>query len=76
MYGLPEQKIGEVVFENIDVSYAEDAEPFRAAMMDGVEDVKKIGIFAKNMKKLVLKNVNINGQEGEEIIANGVDELA
>ncbi len=75
MYGLPEQKIGEVVFENIDVSYAEDAEPFRAAMMDGVEDVKKIGIFAKNMKKLVLKNVNINGQEGEEIIAEGVDEL-
>lgn len=75
MYGLPEQKVKEVVFENVDITYAEDAEPFRAAMMDGIEPVVKLGIFAKNVESLKLKNVTINGHDGELIIAEGVDKI-
>ncbi|MBQ9765566.1 MAG: glycoside hydrolase family 28 protein [Lachnospiraceae bacterium] len=75
MYGLPEQKIGEVTFENVSVTYAEDKEEFVPAMMDGAEKVTGVGIFAKNMKKLTLKNVTIEGQTGDAIIACDVDEL-
>jgi len=75
MYGLPEQKVKEVIFENINVTYADDAEPFRAAMMDGIEPVVKLGIFAKNVECLKLKNVTITGQDGELVIAEGVDKI-
>lgn len=73
LYGLPEQKIKEVTFENVRISYADEAKAGVPAMMDGLDKTCKLGFFAKNVEKLTLKNVQISGQVGEELVLDGVD---
>lgn len=68
LYGLPEKKIKEVVFENVDISFAEEKESGVPAMMDGVEAMTGLGLFAKNIEKLELINVEIQGQTGEKVV--------
>lgn len=73
--GLPEQKIEEIVLRNVSVSYADNPTWDVPAMSDGVEKSAKRGIFARNVKRLILDGVNILGQVGavEEFI--GIDEV-
>lgn len=73
--GLPEQKIEELVMRNISVSYAEEPRCGVPAMSEGVPQSIRRGLFARNVKKLILKNVIIEGQEGEAFEFEGVDEL-
>lgn len=74
-YGLPEQKIGCLAFENVSVTYAKEVIPQSPAMMCGLPPMAKAGIYARNIKHLKLKNVCIQGCEGQEIDADGVDEF-
>lgn len=73
--GLPENKITCLTFENVEVSYAKDAKPGVAAMMLGCDESCKAGILALNCKELILKNVNIEGCSGEDIVAENVDQI-
>lgn len=73
--GLPEQKIEELVMRNITISYAENAKCDVPAMSEGVEKSSKRGLFARNVAKLTLENVKIEGQVGEAYELIGVDEL-
>lgn len=73
--GLPEQKIEEIVMRNVKVTYAENPKCDVPAMSEGVEACSKKGIFANNVKKLVLENVSVTGAEGEAVILQGVDEV-
>ena len=75
LYGLPEKKIGEVVFENINVSYAKEAGCAEPAMMCGITPMSRAGIYGVNLEKLTLKNVDITGQDGEVIVTKGVKNL-
>ena len=59
--GLPEQKIEEIYMKDISISYAEDAKCDVPAMSDGVEKSSKRGMFARNVAKLTLDNVKIEG---------------
>lgn len=72
--GLPEQKIEEIIMKNVSVTYAENPKCDVPAMSAGIEACSRKGIFANNVKKLVLENVSVNGQEGEEMTLLGVDE--
>lgn len=75
MYGLPEQKIEKVVFDNVDISFTETPVSGVPAMMEGVGEMTKAGLFANNIKTLEINNLTIEGNEGEkEMIAN-VDHL-
>lgn len=74
-YGLPEQKIEQVEMENVRITYAEDARPGTAAMMQGCEITCRKGIFARNINKLTMKNVVIEGCEGEPLDIEEVDEV-
>ena len=73
MYGLPEQMIQKVTFENVEFSYAENPVAGVPAMMDGAEETTKSGIRAKNLEILELINVKISGQEGDALTLEGVD---
>lgn len=73
--GLPERKITCLTFENVDVTYAKEAKTDIAAMMIGCEPSCKAGIVAMNAEKLVLKNVNIEGCEGEAIVSENIDKI-
>ena len=73
--GLPEQKIEEIVMRNINISYAENPKFDVPAMSEGVPKSSRRGLFARNVAKLTLENVNITGQDGEAYEFIGVDEL-
>ncbi len=64
-YGIPESKIQCVELENVYIDFAEDARPGKAAMMNGCEAGRKQGVFIRNADKVTLKNVVIEGYEGE-----------
>lgn len=63
--GLPERPIEEIVMRNVSISFAKDARTGVPIMSDGVEPCSKRGLFAKNIKVLVLDHVTIEGQVGE-----------
>lgn len=75
LYGLPERKIERVEMKHVQVSYAENAMSGEPAMLDGVKCVSRMGIFAGNIEKLILNDVEIEGQEGEKIITEHIEHL-
>lgn len=75
LYGLPEQKIQCVEMRHVRVSYAENAMSGEPAMLDGVKCVSRMGIFAGNIKRLILEDVEIEGQEGEKIITEHIEDF-
>lgn len=75
-YGLPEQKIERVEMKHVQVSYAKEAVSGQPAMLDGIdENICKMGIFARNIKTLVLEDIQVTGQDGEAILMDGIDSL-
>ena len=73
--GLPEKKIDEVRMENVSIDYAPEPKKDVPAMSSGVEPCSRAGIRIRNVKKLILKNVSVSGQEGEALTAVDVDEI-
>ena len=73
--GLPEQKIDEILMKNVQVSYAEDPKCDVPSMSSGVEPCSLKGLYATNIKRLILSDVTIQGQQGEALEISGVDEL-
>ena len=74
-YGLPEMPIDCVEMENIFISFRPHAQEGYPAMMDDIEMKKKMGLFARNLKKLSLKQVKIEGFEGQSILADGIGQF-
>ncbi len=74
IYGLPESKVESVVMENVKIEFARNAIGGQAAMMVGCEVCCKQGIFIRNAKKVVLKDVELCGYNGEPIDIEEVDE--
>ena len=70
--GLPESPIEEILMENVTVRYKDDAKAGQPAMSNGVPDTSKMGIYAENVKNLILSNVDIQGQDGEVVIRKGI----
>ena len=76
-YGLPEQKIESLTIENVTASYKpkEERRPEVPVMMDGLDPMSGVGIYARNVKKLILKDVSISGIEDIESDTRDVDEV-
>lgn len=74
-YGLPESPIKEVNIKNVIFNFKEEAQSGVPAMMSYVDPVSKMGVFARNVKKLTLENVTLEGYEGKEIDIEGVEEF-
>ena len=70
--GLPESPIEEILMENVKVRYKEEAGAGQPAMSNGVPDTSKAGIYAENVKNLILNNVDIKGQDGELLVRKGI----
>lgn len=75
LYGLPEQKIGQVIFEHVNILFAENACCGVPAMMEGCSAGSRRGIVLGNIKKAILRGVCIQGQRGSAVEPDGVDEL-
>lgn len=74
-YGLPEQPIGEIEMKHISVDYAEDARPFMPAMLCGEQEMCRQGFILRNIHKVILEDVTVEGAEGEVIMSEQVDEI-
>jgi hypothetical protein len=67
--------IKEINVENILFTYSENAKPSRPAMREFMEEFCRVGMYFDNVSKLTVKNVELRGVEGEELIANHIGEL-
>lgn len=75
MYGLPEKKIKKVVFDNVDISFTDNPQSGVPAMMEGVDDMTKAGLFANNIETLEINNLTISGNDGEKEMIENVDNI-
>ena len=60
---------------NVRVNYAEETQTGVPAMMEGVDPMTRSGLFAANIKTLVLHNVEIQGQDGEAMVLENIDQI-
>ena len=67
--GLPEKPAGRITMEHVHVSYKEDAGSGIPVMACGISEVSRLGIHAENVEQLVLKDVTLDGCEGEAVTA-------
>ena len=73
--GLAERPVKEIRLENVHFSFKSDAKPFIPAMALKVTEHCKEGLYADNVERLVLKNVTIEGVDGEQIICKNIGQL-
>lgn len=71
-YGLPEEPIGEIEMENVTIEMGRALHEEQPAMLDHYPPVAHMGIFAKNIRKLHLKNVQVSGYEGERLVLEDI----
>ncbi len=66
-YGLPEMPVEDIELANILIRFRPDAEPGLPDMLEGVDSVRCLGLYASHVQKLKLRNVSIEGFEGERL---------
>lgn len=64
LYGLAENYLSEITFNNIDISLADDAIPEVSAMMTGLEATTNQGFYMGNVKDSTFRNITIENHEG------------
>ncbi len=74
-WGLPERPIERVFMENVAISFSENARAAVPAMMSGCEKTSRKGIFIRNAREVILKNLEIENADGEPLDADGVESL-
>lgn len=73
--GLPESPIDKVILENISVSFAEDAKPHIPAMQNFAKERCRLGFYLDHVKEIEVRNVRMQGQDGEMLIADHYDKI-
>ncbi len=74
-YGLTEQPIGSVTIENVHFTIKADASSGMPAMMDYIDRSCKRGLYFNCVRKVTLKNVTVQGQDGPRVETQNVDEV-
>lgn len=73
--GLPESPIDEVVFEDINISFAEDAKPDVPAMQSFAKEQCRLGLYLDNVRRIQIKNVKLTGVVGEGLIVDHYEDV-
>ncbi|MBP5177189.1 MAG: glycoside hydrolase family 28 protein, partial [Clostridia bacterium] len=73
VYGLPEQPVGSVTFDDVTVTFDKNAQSGKPAMMTDAEELKNGGFYFRNVKKVVMKNVKMSGAAGDNVVMSGVE---
>lgn len=74
-YGLPEMPVESVTIENVSFTFKPDASAGRPAMMSYIDDVSKLGLYFNCVNAVTLKNVTLEGQEGDKVVAANVKKV-
>ena len=73
--GLPEAPIEEITLENMVFTFDPDAKPGKPACADHLEDMCRAGLVFDNVGKLTLRNVRVEGCDGEAVRAAHTGEI-
>jgi polygalacturonase len=68
LYGLPEMPIADVSFDDVTISMSPDAQAGAPDMADGIEPMRRVGFFARNVRGLRLSHIAIENQIGEQLL--------
>jgi len=72
IYGLAENYIEDITFDNIAIHMAENATPEKPAMMAGITSMTKQGFFCGNVRDIRFNHVTIDNHDGPAFhIQNG-----
>ncbi len=72
LLGLPEQPVKQLTLENVSFTFDPHGKPMAPVMAEGVEPCLNKGLVACFVKELVLKNVTMEGQQGDELVCEQV----
>jgi len=75
LYGLPEQPLDDVTFDDVSISFAADAEPGVPAMADGVDAVVRAGFRVGFLSGAHFSRVRVAGVEGPAVVAEQAPDL-
>lgn len=67
IYGLAENYVSDISFNNISVALAEGAEPGQVAMMTGLEYMNNRGFYVGNAEDVLFNHVTVENHEGPMI---------
>lgn len=73
--GLPEMPIDEVDIQNVRFTYAANAKSGKPIMKNFAEDECRKGMYLDNVRRIVTRNVTLEGNLGPKLIANHYAEL-
>ena len=73
--GLPEMPIDDITLENITFTYDPAAEPGFPSMKNNNKELCRAGMYFDYVKQLTIRNVRVEGCDGDELIAKNVGEL-
>ncbi len=74
-YGLPEAPIASITLQNISISFKENPEIKKPAMMSYLQPMKQKGLYLKNVEEVILKNVQINNYRGSPITRSNIGKI-
>ncbi len=74
LYGLPEMPIEDVSFDDVSMALATDAQAGEPEMADDLPAMQRAGFFARNVRGLCLRDVQIENQHGDEFILMNVEQ--
>ena len=74
-YGLPEAPIASITLQNISISFKENPEIKKPAMMSYLQPMKQKGLYLKNVDEVILKNVQINNYRGSPITRSNIGKI-
>lgn len=69
IYGLAENYITDISFNDVDIHLAENAKPGQVAMMTGLEDMSNRGFYIGNGEDISFHRVSVENHEGPMIYA-------
>ena len=72
VYGLPEMPIEDLTLDDVSITLDRSAEAGYADMADDIPQMQAAGLFARNVRGLRLRDVEITNQIGEAFLLEGV----
>jgi len=73
VYGLPEMPVENVSLDDVSISMSQDAGPGYPEMADDMELMQGAGLFARFVRKLRLRGVEITGQRGPALLGEAAE---
>ncbi len=74
VYGLPEMPIEDISFADVSIALATNAQASAPDMADDIPPMQRVGLWARNVRGLRLRDVRVENQIGAEFVLDNVEQ--